>query len=74
MESDMRDEQGSDSGFVPIRFRIAGWGMLALGLISLAVYVAVHFFGETPLPRTLMLFGIFAILTGFYLRFVIPRR
>ena len=72
--TDPKDKQDTGSGFVPIRFRIAGWGMLVLGVISLAVYWLTYFFKDVPLPRTLFLFGMFALLTGFYLLYVVSRR
>jgi hypothetical protein len=70
----MNDKEEPRTGFIPIRFRIAGWGMLGLGFASLAVYGFLYFWGAAPLPRTVFLFGIFATLTGFYLLFVVPRR
>lgn len=70
---DMSDNKKPQSGFVPIYFRIAGWGMLAIGIACLALY-GFDFFTKTfSLPQTVFLFGIFMILAGFYLLFVVPR-
>ena len=60
------------SGFVPIRFRVAGRILITLGGAVLAAFLISKLTTWFPLASIFGLVGLFLILIGLYLIYIVP--
>lgn len=61
------------SGFVPIRFVLAGRILITLGGAVLAVFLVSKLTSWFPLSSTFGLIGLFLVLIGLYLVYLVPK-
>ena len=61
------------SGFIPIRFRIAGYLFLITGVICLLLVGLASLTGWFALPQAVLVYGLVAIPVSLYLIFVPPK-
>ena len=61
------------SGFVPIRFHLAGKLLLILGLIGIVCYGIDALTGWFALPSAVLIVSLIFIPVSLYLIFVVPR-
>lgn len=61
------------SGFVPIKFHLAGKFLLTLGFIGLILVGVSKFTGWFILPSAVLILSLIAILVSLYMIFVVPR-
>jgi hypothetical protein len=61
------------SGFVPIDFRLAGWVLVALGFLTIAVKLASRWTGSFPFPTLSLPLGLILAGIGAYLLWVDSR-
>lgn len=62
-----------DSGFVPIRFHIAGRLLLLLGALGLVAVAIGALTGWFSLPSAILYVSLAAVPIGLYLLLVVPR-
>ena len=61
------------SGFIPIRFRKAGYLFLSTGVICLILVAVASLTGWFVLPQAVLVYGLVSIPVGLYLIFVPPK-
>lgn len=61
------------SGFVPIKFHMAGRILLVIGIIGLGLVAVSKLTGWYVLPPAALIFSLVTILVSLYLIFVVPR-
>ena len=64
---------GRPSGFVPIRFALAGRVLLTLGLAVLAAFLISKLTDWFPLDSIFGLVGLFLTIIGLYLIYIVPK-
>jgi hypothetical protein len=61
------------SGFVPVKFHLAGRILLIIGIIGLVLIGVSKLTGWYALPPSFLVFSLATILVSLYLIFVVPR-